>query len=142
MRFGYVGMDMESRNIASDEVEGHLGFCWDVDAQLEGSLEEMLVHLVFGLIGSQDHDAIGFIIIILLCRCRIIGVLHVRHGPLLWSSHLLRVWPGPIGFAVLFFGRLKVGVHDGFVASLGAYRVIFFPFFRRLLGYCILDKVK
>ena len=95
MGFGHVGMDMESRAIASDEVEGHLGFCWDVDAQLEGGLEEVLVHLVLGLIRSQDHDAIGFIIIILLGRCRIISMLHIRQGPLLGSSHC--DWPGPKG---------------------------------------------
>ena len=95
MGFGYVGMDIESRDIGSDEVEGHLKFCWDVDAQFEGGLEEVLVHLVFGLIGSQDHDAIGFIIIIILLgRCRI-SVLHVRHGPFLRSSHCK--WPGSIG---------------------------------------------
>ena len=90
MGFGYIGMNIEGRDIASDEVEGHFGFCWDVDAQLEGGLEEVLVHVILGLIRSQDHDAIGFIIIviILLGRCsRIISVLHVRHGPFLGSSH-------------------------------------------------------
>ena len=50
MGFGCAGMDIESGDIASDEVEDHLGFCWDVDAQLEGGLEEVLVHLVLGLI--------------------------------------------------------------------------------------------
>ena len=68
MWFGHVGLNIESRDIASDEVKGHLGFCWDVDAQFEGGLEEVLVHLILGLIGSQDHDAIGFIIIIILLR--------------------------------------------------------------------------
>ena len=66
MGFGHVGMNIEGRDIASDEVEGHLGFFWDVDAQFEGGLEKILVHLVLGLIRSQDHDAIGFIIIIIL----------------------------------------------------------------------------
>ena len=96
MGFGYVRMDTESRDIGSDEVESHLGFCWDVDAQLEGGLEEVLVHVILGLIGSQDHDAIGFIIIIiiLLGRCGF-SVLHVRNGPLLGSGHCK--WPGPIG---------------------------------------------
>ena len=140
MGFGYVGMDIQSRDIASDEVEGHVRFCWDVDAQFEGGLEEVLVHLVFGLIGSQDHDAIGFIIIIifiiLLGRCRVISVLHVhvRHGPFLRSSHCK--WPGFDRFCCAVNGRLRAGVHDGFVASLRGWRVIFFG------GYCILDKVK
>ena len=66
MRFWYGRVDIEGRDIPSDEVEGHLGFCWDVDAQLEGSLHEVLVHFVFGLIGSQDHHAICFIIIIVV----------------------------------------------------------------------------
>ena len=99
MGFRHVGVKIECRDIASDEVEGHLGFCWDVDAQLEGGLEEVLVYLVLGLMGSQDHEAIGFIIIIriiiLLGRYRIIGVLHIRNGPLRWSSHC--EWPGPKG---------------------------------------------
>ena len=99
MGFRHVGVKIESRDIGRDEVEGHLGFCWDVDAQLEGGVEEVLVHLVLGLMGSQDHDAIGFIIIIriiiLLGRYRIIRELHVRNGPLLWSRHC--DWPGPKG---------------------------------------------
>ena len=65
MRFWYVGVDVEGLDIASDEVESGFGFCWDVDAQLKGSLEVVLVHLFLGLVGSQDHHAIGFIIILL-----------------------------------------------------------------------------
>lgn len=84
VRFRYVGIDTEGGDIGGDEVEGGLGFCWDVDAQLMRSLQEVLVDLVLGLIGSQDHHAICFIIV-LLVRLRI-SVLHVRDGALLGGS--------------------------------------------------------
>lgn len=86
MGFRYVGIDSESGDIAGDEAEGGLGFCWDVDAQLKRSLQEVLVDLVLGLIGSQNHHAICFIIV-LLVRLRI-SVLHVKNGTLLGGSHL------------------------------------------------------
>lgn len=38
MRFWYVGMDIESCDIASDEVEGGLGLLWNVDAQVKRGL--------------------------------------------------------------------------------------------------------
>ena len=38
MRFWYVGMDVESCDIASDEVEGGLGLLWNVDAQVKRGL--------------------------------------------------------------------------------------------------------
>lgn len=79
-RFRYVGIDIERGDIAGDEVEGGLGFCWDVDAQLKRGLQEVLVDLVLGLIGSQDHHAIC-LIIVLPVGLRI-GVLHVRDGAL------------------------------------------------------------
>ena len=38
MRLWDGGTDVESGNVAGDEVEGGLGFCWDVDAQLKRGL--------------------------------------------------------------------------------------------------------
>ena len=38
MRFRCIGMDIESCDIASDEVEGGLGLLWNVDAQVKCGL--------------------------------------------------------------------------------------------------------
>ena len=38
MWFTDVGIDIESRDIARDEVESGFGFLWDVDAQIQCGL--------------------------------------------------------------------------------------------------------
>ena len=38
MCFGHVGVDVESGHIASDKVEGCIGFWWDIDAQVNRGL--------------------------------------------------------------------------------------------------------
>ena len=58
-------MEVESMDIASDEVKSGLGFLWDVDAQIKCGLQEVLVHLVLGLVESKNHDAVGLIVVLL-----------------------------------------------------------------------------
>ena len=38
MWFRHVGVDVESGNIGSDQVEGCIGFWWDIDAQVKRGL--------------------------------------------------------------------------------------------------------
>ena len=65
----HIGVDVEGGDIAGDKVEGRLGFLWDVDAQVKRSLQEVLVDLILGLMESEDHHAIGFILILILLWC-------------------------------------------------------------------------
>ncbi len=116
--FGHVRMDIESVDIGSDEVEGGLGFWWDIDAQFECGLQEVLIDLVLGLVESQNHDAIGFIVI-LLDGFRIrIRMLHVRNGPLLGGRHCRRTGQQRALVGNGINCELNDEVHDGFVASV------------------------
>lgn len=62
MRFWYIRVDIETSNIASDEVQSRLGILWDTDAEVQCGLQKVLVHLVLGLVESKDHYTICLIV--------------------------------------------------------------------------------
>lgn len=96
MWFGVVRIDIESSDIASDEVQSRFGFLWDVDAQIKCGLQKVLVDLVLGLVESKNHHTIRLIVILLVRGS--VGVLHIRDGALFRGSHCKYLKQYRLGF--------------------------------------------
>lgn len=59
-----VKIDIECSNAVSDQVERCGRVLGDIDAEIKGGLQEMLIDFVFGLVEAEDHDAVRIIVVL------------------------------------------------------------------------------
>ena len=83
---------MDAREAVGDEIESGLRILRNVDAEVKGSLEKVLVHFVFCLLEAKDHHAIG--IIVVPFGRRTVKVLHIGQRPLFGDRHFGRQGQG------------------------------------------------
>lgn len=59
-----VKIDIECSNAVSDQVERCGRVLGDIDAEIKGGLQEMLIDLIFGLFKAEDHHAVRIIVVL------------------------------------------------------------------------------
>lgn len=77
--------DAEVGYIVGNEIKSSLRVLRYIDAKIQCSLQEMPVDVFFRLVESQDHHAIGVVVIEFVRSPR--GILHVSKRPLLGGGH-------------------------------------------------------